>query len=91
MSLCTGQATWQGAAGHWMQRSASDLRGLEVERQVDLAPVEDADVRRLLPDVLRRDLQPRLAVNLGTVFRLSHVTSQDCRQSAHIQRTKRDS
>ena len=23
MSWSTGQATWQGAAGHWMQRSAS--------------------------------------------------------------------
>ena len=25
MSLLTGQATWQGAAGHWMQRYASIL------------------------------------------------------------------
>src|SRR5207302_7984281 len=55
-----------------------DLRRLDVERQVDLAPVEDADARLLLRDFLRRDAQARLSVYRRPVLRLCHVTSGDC-------------
>src|SRR3989442_9133619 len=58
------------------------LRRLDVERKVYLAPVENADARLLLGDLLRRDAQARLSVYRRAVLRLRHVTSGESRQSS---------